>query len=115
MSFREYLNEGAPKNLVFKGYQDIVTNLWDLEDDEVSPKVQKTKWYTQDVLFVDTDEMYDDEGFEDLEQQLGENEKEKTIKYLGKSYKVFLISNEGFRSFLMQAKDYSKDFKYVRK
>lgn len=87
---------------IFKGYKEIVTEFWGLDEEEVSNSVKQSKWWADEsVYFIDTEDM-------DYEiKNLGKNETETNIVLEGKEFPVFDISGDGgFVGFLIKEKDF---------
>lgn len=112
----------APQSLIFKGYEDIVRNFWELDPQDI-PQEQlieqvaqnNPSWLHSDVLFLDVDETDSDHIFivGMTDESIVTKIKIRSVdKCFTEVFDVFEISGDGgFESFLFRAEDFDKILK----
>lgn len=108
------LNEKVSKKEIFNGYEEVVTDYWGFDPDDieeyVDKKVLKSPWWTKPCCLAALDEM--DEKYQ--YEHPGVNEKEVVVVLDGVKVKAFSLTGDGgFFSYLIDPKDAEKLTNFV--
>ena len=102
------------KNLIFKGYFDYREQLegegWKETDAEAGINIDSSNfWSTAKVVVVPEDYQEDEETREMLFDGSHTNHKGTTLQFAGgESFIVFVMDDEGYKSYFFLAKDYDR-------